>query len=390
MKTSIVNFQVIRPTHSADQETILEWVAHAHSHAEALKNKWDLEGAHFHRFYEEIKDKVLQIGIGPDKIKRRGMQSTDFTHKNWEEMGIFKLAEAEEGLGLKTRKEFFDKEVDGIFSAFYPEGSSIAPHLIHVTCTGYAAPSGAQRIVSKKNLGKETTVTHAYHMGCYAAFPSIRMGWGFLSTSHLKPQKNVVDIVHTEMCSLHFNPVFHSLEQLVVQTLFADGFIKYSMMPSDVARNSFDQVLDVLALHEEIVPDSSQSMTWKLENWGMRMTVAKEVPVLIKRNLPSFIETLIEKSGLDPALVAREALYAIHPGGPKIVQQIAEILKLDRDHVRHSQGVLEEFGNMSSGTIPHVWDRILKDPQIKNGTWIIGLAFGPGLSISGGLFQKGG
>ncbi len=389
MKTSLVNFQVIRPAHSADQETVLEWVARAHSHAEALKNKWDLEGKDFNHFYEEIKAKLLQVGVGPDKIKRRGMQSTDFTHKNWKEMGIFKLEEAEEGLGLKTRKEFFDKEVDGVFNAFYPEDAGVAPHLIHVTCTGYAAPSGAQRIVSRKNLGKKATVTHAYHMGCYAAFPSIRMAAGFLSISHLTPKENVVDIVHTEMCSLHFNPILHSTEQLVVQTLFADGFIKYSLMPSDIARESFDEILDVLALHEEIIPDSSHSMTWKLENWGMRMTIAKEVPVLIKRNLHSFIHALIEKSGLDPEVVGKDALYAIHPGGPKIVQQIAEILNLDRDHVRHSQSVLEEFGNMSSGTIPHVWDRILKDPQIKKGTWIIGLAFGPGLSISGGLFQKG-
>jgi predicted naringenin-chalcone synthase len=389
MKTSLVNFQVIRPVHSADQESILEWVAHAHSHAEALKNKWDLDGEEFNSFYEAIKGKLLQIGVGPDKIKRRGMQSSDFIHKSWKEMEIFKLEEAQEGLGLKARKDFFDKQLDGIFDTFYPEEIRPASHLIHVTCTGYAAPSGAQRLVSKKNLGRETTVTHAYHMGCYAAFPAIRMALGFLSTPHQGSKENSVDIVHTEMCSLHFNPILHSTEQLVVQTLFADGFIKYSLVPSDSARKSFENVLDVLSLHEEIIPDSSDSMTWGFENWGMRMTIAKEVPVLIKRNLPSFVQRLVRKAGLDPDVVGKEALYAIHPGGPKIVQQVAEILNLDRDHVRHSQGVLEEFGNMSSGTIPHVWERILKDPQIKKGTWIIGLAFGPGLSISGGLFQKG-
>lgn len=378
----------MRPTHSADQEVVLEWVAHAHTQAEALKNKWDLNGDEFSHFYEEIKAKLLQIGTGPDKIKRRGMQSSDFTHNLYGKMDIFRLEEATEGLGLKTRKAFFDKELDSVFEAFYPEDRKAPSHLIHVTCTGYAAPSGAQRLVSKKNQGKETTVTHAYHMGCYAAFPAIRMGLGFLATSHIGAKENSVDVVHTEMCSLHFNPILHMTEQLVVQTLFADGFIKYSIMPSDVARESFETVLDVLSLHEEIIPDSSDSMTWKFENWGMRMTIAKEVPVLIKRNLPGFVRRLIEKAQLDPDTVEKEALYAIHPGGPKIVQQVAEILKLDRENVRHSQGVLEDFGNMSSGTIPHIWDRILRDPQVKKGTWIIGLAFGPGLSISGGLFKK--
>ncbi len=389
MPFSIANFQVIRPQFSSDQETILEWVAHAHAHAEALKNKWDLEGNEFASFYEEIKKRLLQIGIGPDKIKQRGMQSADFTHKNWQEMEIFRLEEAEEGRGLKTRKCFFDKQLDDIFNTFYPEGAQMSPHLIHVTCTGYAAPSGAQRLVSRKGLGQETTVTHAYHMGCYASFPALRMACGFLSNSSLNPEKNSVDVVHTEMCSLHFNPILHTTEQLVVQTLFSDGFIKYAVMPSDVARHSHRDVLDILSLHEEIIPESSQSMTWGFENWGMRMTIAKEVPVLIKRNLKSFVKRLIEKANLNPESVETEALYAIHPGGPKIVQQVAEILDLTREQASHSQSVLEEFGNMSSGTLPHVWDRMMRDPHIKKGTWIIGLAFGPGLSISGGLFKKG-
>ena len=388
MTISIVNFQIIRPLYSADQTTILEWVARAHSQAEALKKKWDLDGEDFQRFYDEIKARLLQLGVGPDKIKRRGMESSDFLHQNWNEMGIFKLGEAEEGLGLKTRKDFFDQQVSRVFEAFYPEDSSISSHLIHVTCTGYAAPSGAQRIVSKKNQGIETTVTHAYHMGCYAAFPALRMGSGFLSMPSISQDK-AVDIVHTEMCSLHFNPILHSTEQLVVQTLFADGFIKYSLMLLDEAKGRNLERLDILSLHEEIVANSSGSMTWGFENWGMRMTIAKEVPVLIKRNLKSFIQRLIEKAGLNPEAVHKEALYAIHPGGPKIVQQIAEILGLDREHIRHSQAILEEYGNMSSGTLPHIWDRIMKDPHVKQGTWIIGLAFGPGLSISGGLFQKG-
>ena len=389
MKFSMTNFQVVRPKFFASQETILEWVAGAHAHAEALKKKWDVGGEEFSRFYGEIKERLWQIGIGPDKIKHRGMQSSDFTHKKWKEMEIFKLEEAEEGLGLKTRKDFFDKELDGVFETFYPEDVRVSPHLIHVTCTGYAAPSGAQRLISKKKLGQGVIVTHAYHMGCYASFPAIRMACGFLSTSPLSPEKNSVDVVHTEMCSLHFNPILHTTEQLVVQTLFADGFIKYSLMPPDVARASFKDVLDILALHEEIVPESSGSMTWGFENWGMRMTIAKEVPVLIKRNLQAFVERLIQKAGLDTEVVGREAVYAVHPGGPKIVQQVAEILGLERAHVAHSQSVLEEFGNMSSGTLPHVWERILKDPEIEKGRLIIGLAFGPGLTISGGLFKKG-
>jgi predicted naringenin-chalcone synthase len=51
--------------------------------------------------------------------------------------------------------------------------------------------------------------------------------------------------------------------------------------------------------------------------------------------------------------------------------------------------ILKDYGNMSSATLPHVWERMLCDQQVPNGQKIISLAFGPGLNIAGGLFEKG-
>jgi len=67
-------------------------------------------------------------------------------------------------------------------------------------------------------LGRSTEVIHAYHMSCYASLPTIRLAAGLVATG-----KSRVDIVHTEMCTLHMDPSQHLPEQLVVQTLFADG-----------------------------------------------------------------------------------------------------------------------------------------------------------------------
>lgn len=68
--------------------------------------------------------------------------------------------------------------------------------------TGYLSPSAAQLLVVEKGWQQRTRVTHAYHMGCYAALPAIRIGSGFLtSTTHLGYR---VDIAHTEL--LHLAP----------------------------------------------------------------------------------------------------------------------------------------------------------------------------------------
>jgi predicted naringenin-chalcone synthase len=43
---------------------------------------------------------------------------------------------------------------------------------------------------------------------------------------------------------------------------------------------------------------------------------------------------------------------------------------------------------MSSATLPHVWARLLDDTSVAPGTPIVSLAFGPGLTVCGGLFRK--
>ena len=43
---------------------------------------------------------------------------------------------------------------------------------------------------------------------------------------------------------------------------------------------------------------------------------------------------------------------------------------------------------MSSATLPHVWMRLLEDDAVASGTLVVSLAFGPGLTICGGIFRK--
>ncbi|HTU82947.1 MAG TPA: 3-oxoacyl-[acyl-carrier-protein] synthase III C-terminal domain-containing protein, partial [Candidatus Acidoferrales bacterium] len=53
-----------------------------------------------------------------------------------------------------------------------------------------------------------------------------------------------------------------------------------------------------------------------------------------------------------------------------------------------SRQVLFEHGNMASATAPHIWQRIVDSPDIAPGTKVISMAFGPGLTVIGALFEK--
>jgi predicted naringenin-chalcone synthase len=364
--TLLSDFELIRPPYETTQEATIEWLAKAHAEAERRKPSPDPLISE-----EKLREALSKVGCKPDRISKRGHVVFDYTHYDWDKMEIYRVNEEAEGSQLTRRMRYFEEYVDGIFEQYYPEGKEPPSDLIHVSCTGYVSPSGAQKIASLRNWGDQTTVTHAYHMGCYASLPAIRIARGYLSADRHKRQ---VDIVHTELCSLHSNPASHKLDQLVSQSLFADGCIKYSVKPEEKGPH-----FRVMGLHEEILPNSRESMTWKMASWGFEMVLLKEIPVLITRALSPFLKRLGNPTG---------ALFAIHPGGPKILTYAAQELGLDAEQIAHSTQILYEYGNMSSATLPHIWERILKDPAVAEGTFIVSLAFGPGLSITGSVMEK--
>jgi predicted naringenin-chalcone synthase len=213
----ISNFVSIRPSYESTQQETLDWLVNAHVAAE----NGDAE------FKVKIQEDLNRYGCKPGRIAKRGHVTPDYLHENWDAMEIFRLNEHPSGADLGVRLRLFALHAERAFDKFY-RGLHLPPDdMIHVSCTGYVSPSGAQKIVSKKSWGQKTTVTHAYHMGCYASIPALRMGQGFLA---IDQGKEVVDIVHTEICSIHANPASHKPDQLVSQSLFADGFIKYSLL----------------------------------------------------------------------------------------------------------------------------------------------------------------
>lgn len=368
-------FHSIRPTFETSQSETLEWLVEAHFQAEKTNG---MNEADLHSFRKTFQEKLLHVGCKPDRIEKRGHFLSDFLHKNWDEMEIYKLTEFAEGKDLSARSKCFQTCVDTIFETYYLDKTEAPKDLIHVSCTGYVSPSGAQKLVSKKNWGDQTTVTHSYHMGCYGAFPAIRMGLGFI-----KSGKTDVDIVHTELCALHSNPSLHRLDQLVSQSLFADGCMKYTLFPQSSLPH-----LKVIAMLEEIVPDSMDAMTWNVSNWGFEMTLAREIPVLIARALKAYLKKLCQLACIPYELALQTSFFAIHPGGPKILLGIQELLSLKDSQMSHSFQILKCFGNMSSATLPHIWQSILEDAAIPDKAILISLAFGPGLTISGSIMEK--
>ncbi len=398
MRFILTDFRPLNPRFRVPQGEALDWLGEAHERAQHQAAGEEVSS----EFGSRLRLLLRRFGCSPEKIGHRNSCLEDFTHRDWERMRLFSPRESAAGAPISERNRVFQEAALDAFQRWYPEKTEEglknsleaerAPsELIHVTCTGYLAPSVAQLCASQRGWLEETRVTHAYHMGCYAAVPAIRLATAALSLpgSLGHSPNGRVDVAHTEFCTLHFRPDRHEPEQLVVQSLFADGLIRYSVVraedfPSDSAG------MEVLAIREEQIVASSDSMTWVPEESGMVMTLARDVPEKIAVSLEKYLGRLFAQAGLDFATEKSRTVFAVHPGGPRIIDGVLGTLGLEEAQVKWSRKVLFERGNLSSATLPHIWWEILQDESVRSGVRVVSLAFGPGLTIAGCLLKKQG
>jgi predicted naringenin-chalcone synthase len=361
MNKYIQNFKVYFSESQLSQERGIDWLAN----------------------YQGVKDKAFfeRYAVSPDYIHSRhvyakGIRDTLFTGE-----ALYSVDE-KSNPSMDMRAEHAQEKVEEIFQQLYKDENEIPNQLNHVSCTHYQSPSAAQKLVVAKEWFSSTPVTHLYHMGCYAALPAVRV-----SKAYVADGSNQVDVVHTELCSFHLDKENVTPEQIIMDTLFADGAIKYSVTSEDYFQSKKKSGFEIITQKEVVVPGSEEEMSWKVGSHGFVMTLTRKVPMMLAKKIETFMRDLFIDANLDFDKDKDDVVFAIHPGGPKIIELVERVLKLENDQVKHSKAILASRGNMSSATIPHIWNEILEDKDINSNTHIATVAFGPGLTITGAILK---
>jgi predicted naringenin-chalcone synthase len=377
MTVFVTDFERVPPPLVLSQTYAMDWLKGIHT--QAIRQRG---GEDSHALIAQLEDRFAQIQEGISQIQARGSWCPDYAAGEEVEKHLYP-SDRPEGACVGRRVQAYADAVQRILDRLYPHPDRLPDEMIHVSCTGYISPSPPQRLIASRKGA--TRVTHLYHMGCGAALPALRTAAAAAQSHPWRRQPAQVDCVHTELCSFHLNPSQHELSQLVIQSLFGDGAIRYRVQ--DSATTPASPALALFAMHEELVPDTSYAMSWELQPWGFSMGLSKHVPVLIRRALPHFLQRLSEEANLDLADLRQHAYWAIHPGGPKIVDQIGEQLGLQDWQTHHSRAILRQHGNMSSATLPHIWQSILHDAKVPPGSLVVTLAFSPGLTLGGAILR---
>lgn len=333
--------------------------------------------------------RLYDVVARQSRIDSRHTALADYTHRDWGAMRVHAPSDGEAGAQpwhrapLDARTEVFSETALAAAREAFAADTAPPDALVQVSCTGYDSPTAVQRVLVEKGwAGAGTRVLHVGHMGCYAAVPTLATLADLTRADAARrgaPATGTAVLV--ELCTLHHDPATTDVERIVQQCLFADGAARL-----DVSSAPLDGGFALLDHAEVVIPGTLDEMTWRAVGPAFRMTLSREVPQHIREHIAPAMRRFLEGNGL---AVDDVDVFAVHPGGPRVIESTAEALGLPDAKVLHSQAVLRERGNMSSTTLPHIWAALAEDGAVPDGTLVASVAFGPGLTVAMNLLRKG-
>ncbi|HKX64951.1 MAG TPA: type III polyketide synthase [Rhizomicrobium sp.] len=248
------------------------------------------------------------------------------------------------------------------------EDRSRITHVIVTSCTGLSAPGIDLELIERCGLPSTAERTMVGFMGCYAAVNALKLARHIVRS---EPSARVL-AVNLELCSLHLHET-DDLEEILSFLLFADGCAAalVSADPVGVEMKSFRAAL---------VPDTKALIRWNIRQQGFDMVLSGAVPGAIRGALTNARDDIL--GGANDI-----ELWAVHPGGRTVLDAVEQAFGLPPTALQASRGVLHDYGNMSSGTVMFVLDRIMREAAQNAGRNGCAMSFGPGLVAETMMFR---
>ncbi len=267
-------------------------------------------------------------------------------------------------------------------------------HLVVASCTGFNAPGLDVDLIASLGLRRSVARTLVGFQGCHAGLTCLRLA----DEISRADEDALVLVVCLELCTLHFQ-ITPSEDNLLANSLFADGASalvvgsgrgENGSRAEAIGGGSHGLRLEIAGNGSWLEPGTEGEMAWELGETGFQMRLSGLVPRILGLNVGQFLTSVLD---LDPEAARNLDFWAIHPGGPAILDQMERSLGLAPHKLAESRDILRECGNMSSPTVFFILERILARLRARpDGAPARGaaLAFGPGLTLEAVRFEATG
>jgi len=241
------------------------------------------------------------------------------------------------------------------------------------SCTGYATPGLDILLARDLRMAPDTQRMFVGHMGCYAALPGLGAASDFVAV-----RGRPALLLCAELPSLHIQPAATRMDtqQIISHALFSDAAVAVVVAPGP--RRGY-AVRDVTAVTDTAMADH---MTWEVTDTGFRMGLSPKVPQVLAAHVRDLVDDLLARHGRKRQDVTG---WAVHPGGPQILNVVERELDLTEAAMRPSRATLARYGNCSSPTSLLILDRLRRLSPAP--LLVVMLAFGPGLTLYAALLE---
>ena len=164
--------------------------------------------------------------------------------------------------------------------------------------------------------------------------------------------------------------------------MFGDGAAAVLMVGDDHPLSKSAK-LKWLASESVFFPGTETVMGWDVGSKGLKVILDKSVPQITKNFLPKPLENFLNRQSI--SLGEIKSLLA-HPGGPKVLEALCDVLKEAPADLGHSWESLKQNGNMSSVSVLDIINRSIKESHPQQ-EYALAIAMGPSFSAEFGLLQ---
>ncbi|MGW6424382.1 type III polyketide synthase [Nocardia sp. NPDC055053] len=252
--------------------------------------------------------------------------------------------------------------------------------LVFATSTGLIAPGVDVAVVEHLGLPRSVARLVVNFMGCAAAMNGIRTASDFVRAN---PDKKAM-VVCIELNSVHVVPV-EGVDDAVAHSLFGDGCGAVVIGAHRGMEQPGAGAIVIRDTFTHLFEGTEDGIAVGVNQDAITCELSANVPTYIYDGVAPVVRDTLRRNGLRQADID---VWAIHPGGPKILLESARSLGLPPEAASTSWEVLGEYGNMSSVSLIFVLERIAArtaaDKPLSTG---VAFSFAPGVTIEGFVFD---
>ena len=254
-------------------------------------------------------------------------------------------------------------------------------YLVCVSSTGFLTPGFTALMIRELGLSPSCARLDVVGMGCNAGLNGLTAvtGWAAAHPGDLAV------LVCTEACSAAY--VFDgTMRTSVVNSLFGDGSGALAVRAWDVPGTAPEELPELLNFASCMIPEAIDAMRfdWDDEAVKFSFSLDREVPYVVGAHAEEVIDRLLAGSGVRRSEIAH---WIVHSGGKKVVDSIRVNLGLTSHDLRHTTGVLRDYGNLSSGSFLFSYKRLRNEGVVRTGDYAVFMTMGPGSTIETALVR---